>query len=140
MQVAGQLAELVEQLRPDVVTVDLNMPGLDGVGFIRAQMARRPVPIVVLSIASESGALVMAALDAGFGLVRSGFADALVTAPVSFTGFFSPDGSSKVTTPSRPPAAAVLPSAARATHITAPRRVSSTFASFFGRHSRTAPS
>src|SRR5918995_2618026 len=57
--------ELVEQLDPDVVTCDLIMPELDGVGFIRQQMARRPVPIVVVSVASESGELVLAALDAG---------------------------------------------------------------------------
>ena len=41
------------------------MPELDGVGFIKEQMARRPVPIVVVSVASESGELVLAALDAG---------------------------------------------------------------------------
>jgi two-component system chemotaxis response regulator CheB len=41
------------------------MPELDGVGFIKAQMARRAVPIVVVSVASESGELVLAALDAG---------------------------------------------------------------------------
>jgi two-component system chemotaxis response regulator CheB len=62
----GQEAlELVAELEPDVVTCDLIMPELDGVGFIREQMARRPVPIVVVSIASESGELVLAALDAG---------------------------------------------------------------------------
>ncbi len=57
--------ELVEQLRPDVVTLDLNMPRLGGVDFLRRQMARRPVPVVVLSIASESGEQVVAALEAG---------------------------------------------------------------------------
>ncbi len=57
--------ELVETLRPDVVTCDLIMPELDGVGFIREQMARRPLPIVVVSVASESGELVLSALDAG---------------------------------------------------------------------------
>ena len=41
------------------------MPELDGVGFIREQMARHPIPIVVVSVASESGELVLAALDAG---------------------------------------------------------------------------
>src|SRR3954452_11122894 len=56
---------LVEELKPDVVTCDLIMPELDGVGFIKAQMARRPVPVVVVSVASESGELVLAALDAG---------------------------------------------------------------------------
>jgi two-component system chemotaxis response regulator CheB len=57
--------ELVEELRPDVITCDLIMPELDGVGFIREQMARRPIPIVVVSIASESGEIVLSALDAG---------------------------------------------------------------------------
>jgi two-component system chemotaxis response regulator CheB len=57
--------ELVEQLRPDVVTLDLNMPNSDGLDFLRRQMARRPLPVVVVSVASESGELVMQALDAG---------------------------------------------------------------------------
>jgi len=57
--------ELAEELRPDVITCDLIMPELDGVGFIKAQMSRRPVPIVVVSVASESGEQVLAALDAG---------------------------------------------------------------------------
>ena len=57
--------ELVEELSPDVITCDLIMPELDGVGFIKAQMAHRPVPIVVVSVASESGEQVLAALDAG---------------------------------------------------------------------------
>jgi two-component system chemotaxis response regulator CheB len=56
---------LVEELKPDVVTCDLNMPVMDGVAFVRAQMARRRVPIVIISIAAESGEQVLAALDAG---------------------------------------------------------------------------
>src|SRR5215212_6545256 len=57
--------ELAEQLKPDVITTDLMMPQLDGVGFVRAQMARRPIPILIVSIASENGELVLAALEAG---------------------------------------------------------------------------
>ena len=57
--------KLVEQLRPDVVTVDLIMPGIGGLGFIREQMARQPLPMVVVSIASETSQLVLDALDAG---------------------------------------------------------------------------
>ncbi len=57
--------EQVEQLRPDVVTTDLIMPELDGVAFVREQMARAPVPIVIVSVAPESGELVLSALDAG---------------------------------------------------------------------------
>ena len=57
--------ELVDELHPDVITCDLIMPELDGIGFIREQMTRRPLPVVVVSVASESGELVLAALDAG---------------------------------------------------------------------------
>ena len=57
--------EMVAELEPDVVTCDLNMPLLDGVGFVTAQMARRPVPIIIISIAAGAGAQVLAALDAG---------------------------------------------------------------------------
>src|SRR5215510_11593547 len=45
----------VDELKPDVVTCDLIMPNLDGVGFVREQMARRPLPNVIVSVASESG-------------------------------------------------------------------------------------
>ena len=57
--------ELVEQLEPDVVTCDLIMPELDGVGFVREQMRRRPLPIIIMSIASETGEAALTALDAG---------------------------------------------------------------------------
>ena len=57
--------ELAAELQPDVVTVDLNMPAMNGVSFVRAQMARRPVPILVISIASSANEEVLAALDAG---------------------------------------------------------------------------
>ena len=57
--------ELVAELQPDVVTVDINMPSMDGVAFVREQMLRRPVPILVITIASGATAEVLAALDAG---------------------------------------------------------------------------
>jgi two-component system, chemotaxis family, protein-glutamate methylesterase/glutaminase len=57
--------ELVETLRPDVVTSDLMMPELDGVGFVREQMRRRALPIVMMSSQDENSAETLAALDAG---------------------------------------------------------------------------
>jgi two-component system chemotaxis response regulator CheB len=41
------------------------MPELDGVGFVREQMRRRPLPIIIMSIASETGEAALTALDAG---------------------------------------------------------------------------
>jgi two-component system, chemotaxis family, protein-glutamate methylesterase/glutaminase len=57
--------DLVERLDPDVVTCDLIMPELDGVGFVREQMQRRRVPIIIMSIANETAEAALTALDAG---------------------------------------------------------------------------
>jgi two-component system, chemotaxis family, protein-glutamate methylesterase/glutaminase len=56
---------MVEKLNPDVVTLDLMMPGEGGLGFLREQMQRRPIPVVVVSIAEATSELVLDALDAG---------------------------------------------------------------------------
>ena len=57
--------EMVEALKPDVVTCDLIMPGLDGAGFVRRQMARHPLPILILTSSPHDGEQVMEALNAG---------------------------------------------------------------------------
>ena len=57
--------EQAHELKPDVITCDLNMPEMDGVAFVRQQMARQPVPIVIISVASPRGEQVLAALEAG---------------------------------------------------------------------------
>jgi two-component system chemotaxis response regulator CheB len=53
------------ELNPDVVTLDLIMPGMGGIGFLEQQMRRKPVPVVLVSIAGETSELVLKALDAG---------------------------------------------------------------------------
>lgn len=57
--------ELVEELKPDVITLDLIMPNMNGIEFLKAQMAKKPIPVVIVSIASESGEMALEALDAG---------------------------------------------------------------------------
>jgi two-component system, chemotaxis family, protein-glutamate methylesterase/glutaminase len=57
--------EKVEEYRPDVITCDLIMPEMDGVEFVREQMKRRPVPIIIMSIASETAELALTALELG---------------------------------------------------------------------------
>ncbi|MCW6037981.1 chemotaxis response regulator protein-glutamate methylesterase [Spirulina subsalsa FACHB-351] len=57
--------EQIEKLKPDVVTLDLIMPEMEGVEFLKQQMAKHPIPVVVVSIADEGGERVLAALDAG---------------------------------------------------------------------------
>jgi two-component system chemotaxis response regulator CheB len=57
--------ELAEQRQPDVITLDLVMPRMNGVEFLRRQNARRRVPVVICSIAHESGEMALEALEAG---------------------------------------------------------------------------
>src|SRR4029079_5528363 len=56
---------MVDTVKPDVVTLDLMMPGAGGLGFLREQMSRRPIPVVVVSIAEATSELVLDALAEG---------------------------------------------------------------------------
>ncbi len=42
-------------LKPDVLTLDLEMPRMDGLTFLRIIMAERPMPVVILSSLTQSG-------------------------------------------------------------------------------------
>src|SRR5262249_26953087 len=46
----------VQALKPDVCTMDFNMPRLDGAGAIREIMKTRPTPVVMLSAHTKQGA------------------------------------------------------------------------------------
>lgn len=62
----GQEAlEMVAALEPDVVTLDLVMPRMDGIEFLRRQMPLRPVPVVICSISQQSGEAALQALELG---------------------------------------------------------------------------
>jgi len=54
----GQEAvEANRQFQPDVVTLDINMPEMDGITALSLIMAERPVPVVMVSSLTEKGAL-----------------------------------------------------------------------------------
>jgi two-component system chemotaxis response regulator CheB len=46
----------IEELRPDVVTLDLEMPRMDGMETLRMIMRRTPMPVVLFSTHSKEGA------------------------------------------------------------------------------------
>jgi len=55
-----------EQLQPDVVTMDVEMPGMTGLDAVREIVARRDVPIIMVSSLTRDGAeTTFRALDAG---------------------------------------------------------------------------
>src|SRR5262249_3451803 len=58
--------ERIKALNPDVVTLDVEMPHMDGVTFLRKIMALRPMPVVMISTLTQAGAEVtLEALEAG---------------------------------------------------------------------------
>lgn len=46
--------DLIFKLKPDVLSLDLQMPNMDGLTFLSKLMAYRPMPVVVLSALTES--------------------------------------------------------------------------------------
>lgn len=52
-----EAVELNRDFMPDVVTLDINMPEMDGITALSLIMAERPVPVVMVSSLTEKGAL-----------------------------------------------------------------------------------
>src|SRR5262245_27266720 len=58
--------ERIKALNPDVITLDVEMPHMDGVTFLRKIMTLRPMPVVMLSTLTQAGAEVtLEALEIG---------------------------------------------------------------------------
>jgi two-component system chemotaxis response regulator CheB len=58
--------DMIVSLRPDVLTLDVEMPRMDGVTFLRKLMKYHPMPVVVVSsLTARGGALAMSAMEAG---------------------------------------------------------------------------
>jgi len=58
--------EMIRELNPDVLTLDIEMPKMDGIDFLRRLMKLRPMPVVMVSTLTERGAdVTMRALELG---------------------------------------------------------------------------
>jgi two-component system, chemotaxis family, protein-glutamate methylesterase/glutaminase len=59
-------ARLMEQTAPDVITLDVEMPRMDGISFLRRIMAQHPIPVVICSTLTGRGTeTYLNALEAG---------------------------------------------------------------------------
>ncbi|QSR34617.1 chemotaxis response regulator protein-glutamate methylesterase [Marinobacterium iners] len=66
--VAADPYRAVEQLRhmkPDVMTLDVEMPRMDGLTFLRKLMSQHPIPVVICSSLVEAGETQVRALEYG---------------------------------------------------------------------------
>ena len=58
--------EMIRELNPDVITLDIEMPRMDGIDFLSKLMRLRPMPVVMVSTLTERGAdVTMRALELG---------------------------------------------------------------------------
>jgi len=61
-----EAVELAEKLKPDVITMDIEMPVMDGITAVRKIMQKSPIPILMFSSLTTDGAkATLDALDAG---------------------------------------------------------------------------
>ena len=72
IEVVGQAADpyearqLIKQLSPDVITLDIEMPNMDGLAFLDKIMRLRPTPVIMVSTLTQAGAEVnLRALEIG---------------------------------------------------------------------------
>ncbi len=50
-----EASELIPELEPDVLTLDVEMPRMDGVEFLRKLMPQYPIPVIMVSSTTEEG-------------------------------------------------------------------------------------
>ncbi|MDP3801781.1 chemotaxis response regulator protein-glutamate methylesterase [Brevundimonas sp.] len=58
--------EAIKRLNPDVITLDIEMPNMNGLEFLEKIMRLRPMPVVMVSTLTQAGAeITLAALELG---------------------------------------------------------------------------
>jgi two-component system, chemotaxis family, protein-glutamate methylesterase/glutaminase len=59
-------AQKIKTIIPDVITLDIEMPRMDGLTFLKSLMAQYPIPVVIISSLTQQGSqLALRALDHG---------------------------------------------------------------------------
>ena len=61
-----QAREMIKELNPDVLTLDVEMPEMDGLAFLEKLMRLRPMPVLMISSLTERGSdIALRALELG---------------------------------------------------------------------------
>jgi two-component system, chemotaxis family, protein-glutamate methylesterase/glutaminase len=126
--------EMIRELNPDVLTLDIEMPRMDGIDFLERLMRLRPMPVVMVSTLTEHGAEVtLRALELGavdfVAKPRIGVADGLVQLASDITDKIR---IAARTRPRRSPAAGSTPAAASSAAPSAVGRLSTEKIVFIG--------
>ncbi len=109
--------EMIRNLNPDVITLDVEMPRMDGIDFLSKLMRLRPMPVVMVSTLTERGAEVtMRALELGaldfVAKPKIGVADGLKQLAEEITEKIRIASKAHVKRAPAPPAAAAAPGSA----------------------------
>ncbi|HTQ03278.1 MAG TPA: chemotaxis response regulator protein-glutamate methylesterase [Polyangiaceae bacterium] len=102
----------IKALNPDVLTLDVEMPKMDGLTFLRHLMRLRPMPVVMVSSLTERGAdVTIEALETGavdfITKPASGVADGLTKLADALYAKLEAAAQAKVFARERPPAPAI---------------------------------
>jgi two-component system, chemotaxis family, protein-glutamate methylesterase/glutaminase len=65
-------AQMMKSELPDVILLDLEMPGMDGISFLKRIMAQRPIPVVVCSSYTADGS------EGSFAAIEAGATDVIL--------------------------------------------------------------
>lgn len=52
---AAEAREKIDELKPDILNLDVEMPGMSGMEFLEEIMAERPMPVIMLSSIAQAG-------------------------------------------------------------------------------------
>lgn len=52
---AAQARDMIGEVKPNVLTLDIDMPGMNGIEFLEELMKKNPIPVVILSALSQRG-------------------------------------------------------------------------------------
>jgi two-component system, chemotaxis family, protein-glutamate methylesterase/glutaminase len=118
--------EMIRDINPDVLTLDVEMPRMDGIDFLGKLMRLRPMPVVMVSTLTERGAdVTLRALELGavdfVAKPKIGLTDGIRALEADITDKIRIAAAAHVRR--APPVAALPPAGATSTAAAAPRAI-----------------